>query len=177
MISLCTYAHYVLIKKCHYNTNNISNSTLNIKKCNSVANERQEDLSSAHLGHLLHTVLMLRWFFSLPSGTKRKSERSDNQDLKRLRPSSGHGSSRPCSTNKRGPGLAPSLSSSKKPAASSPRGRHATASSGYRHDYYEERKARRGVREAPRSHGGEDTRRRDSHRVLDGPSQVLTLNT
>uniref|UniRef100_A0A3Q0SRX9 YTH domain-containing family protein n=1 Tax=Amphilophus citrinellus TaxID=61819 RepID=A0A3Q0SRX9_AMPCI len=98
-------------------------------------------------------------------GTKRKSERSDSQDLKRLRPSSGHGTSRSSSSNKRAPG--PSLSSKK---ASSPRGRHSTT---YRHEYYEERKGRRGAREATRSRGGEDTRRRESQRGLEGLSQVL----
>ncbi|XP_076019821.1 YTH domain-containing protein 1 isoform X2 [Genypterus blacodes] len=105
-------------------------------------------------------------------GTKRKGERSDSQDLKRLRPSSGHASSRPSSTNKRGPALPPSSSSSKKTAASSPRGRHAPVSTGYRHDYYVDRKGRRAVREPPRSHGGEEPRRRETHRVLEGPSQL-----
>lgn len=100
------------------------------------------------------------------SGTKRKSERSDSQDLKRLRSSSGHGTSRSSSSNKRAPG--PSLSSSKK--ASSPRGRHSTT---YRHEYYDERKGRRGAREVTRSRGGEDARRRESQRGLEGLSQVL----
>ncbi|GAA6233421.1 YTH domain-containing protein 1 isoform X1 [Lates japonicus] len=102
-------------------------------------------------------------------GTKRKSERSDSHDLKRLRPSSGHAPSRSSSANKRAQG--PPLSSSSKRTASSPRGRHAAG--GYRHEYYEERKGRRGAREATRSRGGEDARRRDSQRGLDGLSQKL----
>ncbi|KAM6902793.1 YTH domain-containing protein 1 isoform 2-T2 [Xenentodon cancila] len=98
-------------------------------------------------------------------GTKRKSERSDSQDLKRIR-SSGHAPSRSSSSsNKRG--LGSSLSSSKK--VSSPRGRHAAS---YRHDYYEDRKGRRGAREGPRSRGGDDGRRRDSHRGLESLSQL-----
>ncbi|XP_071328277.1 YTH domain-containing protein 1 isoform X2 [Trachinotus anak] len=101
-------------------------------------------------------------------GTKRKSERSDNHDLKRLRPSSGHAPSRSSSTNKRA--LGPPLSSSSKKPASSPRGRH--AATGYRHEYYEERKGRRGAREATRSRGGEDARRRDSQRSLESLSQM-----
>lgn len=103
-------------------------------------------------------------------GTKRKSERSDSQDLKRLRPSSGHTPSRSSSTNKRGPGAPLPSSSSSKKVASSPRGRHAAA--GYRHEYYEERKGRRVTREATRSRG-EDTRRRESQRGLEGLSQKL----
>ncbi|KAG8010396.1 YTH domain-containing protein 1, partial [Nibea albiflora] len=103
-------------------------------------------------------------------GTKRKSERSDSQDLKRLRPSSGHVPSR-SSTSKRAPG--PPLSSSSKKAASSPRGRHAAATSSYRHEYYEERKGRRGAREATRSRGGEEVRRRESQRGLEGLTQKL----
>ncbi|XP_054875427.1 YTH domain-containing protein 1 isoform X2 [Amphiprion ocellaris] len=98
-------------------------------------------------------------------GTKRKSERSDSQDLKRLRPSSSHAPSRSSSTNKRAPG--PHLSSSKK--VLSPRGRHAAT---YRHEYYEERKGRRGTREATRSRG-DDGRRRESQRGLEGLSQKL----
>ncbi|KAK2818477.1 hypothetical protein Q5P01_024038 [Channa striata] len=98
-------------------------------------------------------------------GTKRKSDRSDSQDLKRLRSSSGHAPSR--STNKRA--LGHPLSSSKK-GGSSPRGRHTVS---YRHEYYEERKGRRGPRESTRNRGGEDTRRRDSHRGLEGLSQKL----
>ncbi|KAI3362528.1 hypothetical protein L3Q82_012827, partial [Scortum barcoo] len=104
------------------------------------------------------------------SGTKRKSERSDSQDLKRLRPSSGHAPSR-SSTNKRAPGP-PLSSSSKKPVSSPHGGRHA-ASVSYRHEYYEERKSRRGSREATRSRGGEDVRRRESQRSLEGLSQKL----
>ncbi|XP_027137731.1 YTH domain-containing protein 1 isoform X2 [Larimichthys crocea] len=104
-------------------------------------------------------------------GTKRKSERSDSQDLKRLRPSSGHAPSRSSSTNKRAPG--PPLPSSSKKAASSPRGRHAAATSSYRHEYYEERKGRRGAREATRSRGGEEVRRRESQRGLEGLTQKL----
>lgn len=94
-------------------------------------------------------------------GTKRKSERSDSQDLKRLRLPSSHASS-----TKRG--LGSSASSSKK--SSSPRGRPSAA---YRHDYYEERKRRRDSRDAVRSRRGEDGRRRDLQR---GPdlNQVLT---
>ncbi|KAM8828968.1 YTH domain-containing protein 1 isoform 1-T1 [Spinachia spinachia] len=101
-------------------------------------------------------------------GTKRKSEGSGSQDLKRLRPSAGHAPSRSSSTNKRVP--VPSLSSSKK-VSSSPRGRHAAAS--YRHEYYEERKSRRGAREATRSRGGEEVRQRDSQRGVEGLSQKL----
>uniref|UniRef100_A0A3P9LCK4 YTH domain-containing family protein n=1 Tax=Oryzias latipes TaxID=8090 RepID=A0A3P9LCK4_ORYLA len=88
-------------------------------------------------------------------GTKRKSERSDSQDLKRLRLPSSHASS-----TKRG--LGSSASSSKK--SSSPRGRPSAA---YRHDYYEERKRRRGSRDAVRSRRGEDGRRRDLQRGPD----------
>uniref|UniRef100_A0A3Q3JHV8 YTH domain-containing family protein n=1 Tax=Monopterus albus TaxID=43700 RepID=A0A3Q3JHV8_MONAL len=102
-------------------------------------------------------------------GTKRKSERRDSQDLKRPRPSSSHTPSRSSSTNKRGPGTP--LSSSSKKALSSPRGRHATT--GYRHEYYEERKGRRGAREVNRSRGGEDTRHRESQRGLEGLSQKV----
>ncbi|XP_019967329.2 YTH domain-containing protein 1 isoform X1 [Paralichthys olivaceus] len=102
-------------------------------------------------------------------GTKRKSERSDSHDLKRLRPSSVHAPSRSSSNNKRAPG--PSLSSSKK-TPSSPRGRH-TASTGYRHEYYEERKSRRVSREVTRSRGVEEARRRDAQRGLEGLSQKL----
>uniref|UniRef100_A0A8C2Z9F2 YTH domain-containing family protein n=1 Tax=Cyclopterus lumpus TaxID=8103 RepID=A0A8C2Z9F2_CYCLU len=78
-------------------------------------------------------------------GTKRKSERSDSQDVKRLRPSTGHAPSRSSSTNKRAPGPPLSSSSSSKKVVSSPRARHAAvAAAGYRHEYYEERKGRRG---------------------------------
>uniref|UniRef100_A0A8P4G754 YTH domain-containing family protein n=1 Tax=Dicentrarchus labrax TaxID=13489 RepID=A0A8P4G754_DICLA len=105
-------------------------------------------------------------------GTKRKSERADSQDLKRLRPSSCHAPSRSSSTNKRAPGPLLSSSSSKK-VTSSPRGRHTAASGGYRHEYYEEQKGRRGAREAPRSRGGEEVRRRESQRGLEGLSQKL----
>ncbi|XP_044188625.1 YTH domain-containing protein 1 isoform X1 [Thunnus albacares] len=104
-------------------------------------------------------------------GTKRKSERSDSQDLKRLRPSSSHTPSRSSSTNKRGPGAPLPSSSSSKKVASSPRGRH--TATGYRHEYYEERKGRRVAREATRSRGGEDARRRESQRGLEGLSQKL----
>ncbi|XP_074546525.1 YTH domain-containing protein 1 isoform X2 [Halichoeres trimaculatus] len=103
-------------------------------------------------------------------GTKRKSERSDSQDLKRLRSSSGHTPSRSSSTNKRAPG--PPLSSSSKKVASSPRGRHTSAATGYRHEYYDERKGRRAPREVTRSRGGEDTRRREPPRGLEGLSQM-----
>ncbi|XP_040053323.2 YTH domain-containing protein 1 isoform X1 [Gasterosteus aculeatus] len=102
-------------------------------------------------------------------GTKRKSEGSGSQDLKRLRPSIGHAPSRSSSTNKRAPG-AP-LSSSKK-ASSSPRARHAAPAS-FRHEYYEDRKGRRGAREATRSRGGEEVRRRESQRGVEGLSQKL----
>ncbi|XP_029025192.1 YTH domain-containing protein 1 isoform X2 [Betta splendens] len=98
-------------------------------------------------------------------GTKRKSERCDSQDLKRLRPSSGHASSR--STSKRASGPLPTSS---KKGGSSPRGRHALS---YRHEYYEERKVRRGAREVTRSRGADDARRRDSHRGLEGLTQKL----
>uniref|UniRef100_G3PS49 YTH domain-containing family protein n=1 Tax=Gasterosteus aculeatus TaxID=69293 RepID=G3PS49_GASAC len=104
-------------------------------------------------------------------GTKRKSEGSGSQDLKRLRPSIGHAPSRSSSTNKRAPG-AP-LSSSKK-VSSSPRARHAAPAS-FRHEYYEDRKGRRGAREATRSRGGEEVRRRESQRGVEGLSQVLLL--
>lgn len=104
-------------------------------------------------------------------GTKRKSERSDSQDLKRLRSSSSHVPSRSSSTNKRAPG--PPLSSSSKKAVTSPRGRHSSAGGGYRHEYYEERKGRRGPREASRSRGAEDVRRRESQRGLESLSQKL----
>ncbi|CAK6982136.1 YTH domain-containing protein 1 isoform X2 [Scomber scombrus] len=103
-------------------------------------------------------------------GTKRKSERSDSQDLKRLRPSSGHAPSRSSSTNKRGAG-APLPSSSSKKVVSSPRGR--PAATGYRQEYYDERKGRRVSREATRSRGGEEARRRESQRGLEGLSQKL----
>ncbi|XP_068560803.1 YTH domain-containing protein 1 isoform X2 [Cebidichthys violaceus] len=104
-------------------------------------------------------------------GTKRKSERSGSQDVKRLRPSTGHTPSRSSSTNKRAPGpLLSSSSSSSKKAPSSPRARHAAAS--YRHEYYEERKGRRGAREATRSRGGEEVRRRESQRGLETLSQL-----
>ncbi|XP_029940409.1 YTH domain-containing protein 1 isoform X1 [Salarias fasciatus] len=99
-------------------------------------------------------------------GTKRKSERAGSQDAKRLRPSTGHHSSRSSSANKRA--LGPPLSSSSK-KASSPRGRHAA----YRHHYYEERKGRRGAREVARSAGSEDARRRESHRAPEGLGQKL----
>lgn len=93
-------------------------------------------------------------------GTKRKSERSDSQDVKRLRLPSSHASS-----TKRSLG---SSASSKK--SSSPRGRPSAV---YRHDYYEERKRRRGSRDGVRSRRGEDVRRRDFQR---GPeiTQVRT---
>ncbi|XP_035464114.2 YTH domain-containing protein 1 isoform X1 [Scophthalmus maximus] len=101
-------------------------------------------------------------------GTKRKSERSDSHDLKRLRPSSDHAPSR-SSNNKRAPG--PPLSSKK--TASSPRGRHATApATSYRQEYYDERKSRRVAREASRSRG-DDARRREAQRGLEALSQKL----
>lgn len=103
-----------------------------------------------------------------PSGTKRKSERSDSQDLKRLRPSSRQAPSRSSSSNKRTSG--PPLSSSKK-TVSSPRGRHATATN-YSHEYYDERKGHRGGREATRSRGGEDLRGRESQRGMESLNQV-----
>ncbi|TDH02510.1 hypothetical protein EPR50_G00173870 [Perca flavescens] len=93
-------------------------------------------------------------------GTKRKSERSDSRDLKRLRPSRS-------SSNKR----APPLSSSSKKVASSPRARHAAAS--YRHEYYEERKGRRGAREVTRSRAAEEAHRREAPRGLEALSQKL----
>uniref|UniRef100_A0A3B5KSJ7 YTH domain-containing family protein n=1 Tax=Xiphophorus couchianus TaxID=32473 RepID=A0A3B5KSJ7_9TELE len=71
-------------------------------------------------------------------GVKRKRERSESQDVKRLRPSSGHAPSR--SSGKR------ALSSKK---ASSPR-RHTAA---YHHEYYEERKGRRPAREEEEEEG------------------------
>ncbi|MEQ2248357.1 hypothetical protein ILYODFUR_018353 [Ilyodon furcidens] len=102
-------------------------------------------------------------------GTKRKSERSGSQDLKRLRPSSGHAPSRSSASSKRG--LGSSLSSKK---VSSPRSRHTTA---YHHDYYEERKRRRavreGAREGPRGRVAEEGRRRESQRGLEGLSRKL----
>ncbi|XP_068191148.1 YTH domain-containing protein 1 isoform X2 [Antennarius striatus] len=103
-------------------------------------------------------------------GTKRKSERSDSQDLKRLRSSSGHAPSRSSSSTKRG--LGPHLSSSSKKVASSPRGRHTGSTTGsYRHDYYDERKGRRLTRETSSRRGGEDIRRRESQRGLESLSQ------
>nr|XP_057912076.1 YTH domain-containing protein 1 [Doryrhamphus excisus] len=101
-------------------------------------------------------------------GAKRKSEHSESHDRKRQRTSSSHTSSRSSITNKRGSG-APLSSSSSKRAASSPHGRH--GSSSYRGDYYEERKSRRGARDATRSRGGEAARRRDSPRDLEGVNQ------
>ncbi|XP_034752956.1 YTH domain-containing protein 1-like [Etheostoma cragini] len=92
-------------------------------------------------------------------GTKRKSERSDSRDLKRLRPSRS-------SSNKRGP----PLSSTSKKVACSPRTRHAAS---YRHEYYEERKGRRGAREVTRSRAGEDAHRRDAQRGLEALSQIF----
>ncbi|XP_020492591.3 YTH domain-containing protein 1 [Labrus bergylta] len=106
-------------------------------------------------------------------GTKRKSDRSDNQDLKRLRSSSSHAPSRSSSNNKRDPGPPLSSSSSSKKPAPSSRGRHAAVATGYRHEYYEERKGRRGAREVTRSRGGEDARRREPPRVMEGLSQKL----
>lgn len=125
-------------------------------------------VSHLYLGVMFNSALCL-------SGTKRKSERSDSQDLKRLRPSSCHAPSRSSSTNKRAPGPPLSSSSSKK-VASSPRGRHAAATtSSYRHEYYEERKGRRGTREPARSRVGDEVRRRESQRGLEGLSQVFLI--
>lgn len=107
------------------------------------------------------------------TGTKRKNEHSDIRDLKRPRPSSRQGPSRSSSNNKRSSGPHLSSSSSKK-LSSSPRGRHAGTSS-YCHDYYDERKGRRGSRDGTRSRGGEDMRRRESHRGLESISQVSIL--
>ncbi|KAJ4919642.1 hypothetical protein JOQ06_002083 [Pogonophryne albipinna] len=97
-------------------------------------------------------------------GTKRKSDRSDSRDLKRLRPSAGHAPSR--SSNKRASGLPPS---SNKKTASSPRARPPAS---YRHEYYDEKKSRRGAREPIRSRG-EEPRRRETPRILEGLSQKL----
>uniref|UniRef100_A0A3Q2TWX5 YTH domain-containing family protein n=1 Tax=Fundulus heteroclitus TaxID=8078 RepID=A0A3Q2TWX5_FUNHE len=97
-------------------------------------------------------------------GTKRKSERSDSQDHKRLRPSSGRAPSRASASSKRP--LGSSLSSKK---VSSPRSRHAAA---YHHSYYEDRRGRRGAREGPRSRPAEDGRRRETQRGLEVLSQV-----
>ncbi|MEQ2182586.1 hypothetical protein GOODEAATRI_023857, partial [Goodea atripinnis] len=109
------------------------------------------------------------WWYYWRFGTKRKSERSGSQDLKRLRPSSGHAPSRSSASSKRG--LGSSLSSKK---VSSPRSRHTTA---YHHDYYEERKRRRavreGAREGPRGRVAEEGRRRESQRGLEGLSRVM----
>ncbi|KAM3873997.1 YTH domain-containing protein 1 [Diretmus argenteus] len=88
-------------------------------------------------------------------GTKRKSDRSDNQDLKRLRPS-GH-APRLAVTNKRGP---PLPSGCKKLLV--PRGRQP---SGYRQDYYDDRKSHRGPRDLTKSRGDEP-RRRDIDRGI-----------
>uniref|UniRef100_A0A8C3FZ16 YTH domain-containing family protein n=1 Tax=Cyclopterus lumpus TaxID=8103 RepID=A0A8C3FZ16_CYCLU len=100
-------------------------------------------------------------------GTKRKSERSDSQDVKRLRPSTGHAPSRSSSTNKRAPGPPLSSSSSSKKVVSSPRARHAAvAAAGYRHEYYEERKGRRGL--LPVCH---QKLRRASPAPIDGSNQ------
>ncbi|XP_075885124.1 YTH domain-containing protein 1 [Nelusetta ayraudi] len=106
-------------------------------------------------------------------GTKRKSERSESQELKRLRPSSRQAPSRSLSSNKRssGPPLSSSSSSSKN-TGSSPRGRHA-ATSGYSHEYYDERKGHRGSREATRSRGGEEPRGRESQRGVEALNQNL----
>ncbi|XP_077353109.1 YTH domain-containing protein 1 [Festucalex cinctus] len=92
-------------------------------------------------------------------GTKRKSERSECHERKRLRGSSAHAPSRSSSANKRGSG-APLSSSSSKRSASSPHRRHA---SGYRGGY-DERRSRRGARDDGRSRGGERARRRRSSR-------------
>ncbi|XP_056875044.1 YTH domain-containing protein 1 [Takifugu flavidus] len=104
-------------------------------------------------------------------GTKRKLEHSDIRDLKRPRPSSRQGPSRSSSNNKRSSGPHLSSSSSKK-LGSSPRGRHAGTSS-YCPDYYDERKGHRGTRDGTRSRGGEDMRRRESHRGLESISQKM----
>ncbi|XP_010764871.1 YTH domain-containing protein 1-like, partial [Notothenia coriiceps] len=96
--------------------------------------------------------------------TKRKSDRSDSRDPKRLRPSAGHAPSR--SSNKRASGLPPS---SIKKTASSPRARPPAS---YRHEYYDEKKSRRGAREPIRSRG-EEPRRRETPRILEGLSQKL----
>ncbi|XP_037122019.1 YTH domain-containing protein 1 isoform X1 [Syngnathus acus] len=93
-------------------------------------------------------------------GTKRKSEHSECHDRKRLRGSSGHAPSRSSSANKRGSG-APLSSSSSKRSASSPHRRHV---SGYRGGDYDERKSRRGMKDAGRSRGGERARCRRSPR-------------
>ncbi|XP_035995734.1 YTH domain-containing protein 1 [Fundulus heteroclitus] len=98
-------------------------------------------------------------------GTKRKSECSDSQDHKRLRPSSGRAPSRASASSKRP--LGSSLSSKK---VSSPRSRHAAA---YHHSYYEDRRGRRGAREGPRSRPAEDGRRRETQRGLEVLSQKL----
>ncbi|KAK1884311.1 YTH domain containing protein 1 [Dissostichus eleginoides] len=98
-------------------------------------------------------------------GTKRKSDRSDSRDPKRLRPSAGHAPSR-SSSNKRASGLPPS---SNKKTASSPRARPPAS---YRHEYYDEKKSRRGAREPIRSRG-EEPRRRETPRILEGLSQKL----
>ncbi|XP_061150102.1 YTH domain-containing protein 1 isoform X4 [Syngnathus typhle] len=94
-------------------------------------------------------------------GTKRKSEHSECHDRKRLRGSSSHAPSRSSSANKRGSG-APLSSSSSKRSASSPHRRHV---SGYRGGDYDERKSRRGMKDAGgRSRGGERARCRRSPR-------------
>ncbi|XP_038127912.1 YTH domain-containing protein 1 [Cyprinodon tularosa] len=98
-------------------------------------------------------------------GTKRKSECSNSQDMKRLRPSLGRTSSRSSASTKRG--VSSSLSSKK---VSSPRSRHATT---YHHSYYEDRKSRRGAREGPRGRAPEEGRRREPQRGLESLSQKL----
>ncbi|XP_056146855.1 YTH domain-containing protein 1 isoform X2 [Lampris incognitus] len=105
-------------------------------------------------------------------GAKRKSDHSDSLDPKMLR-ASGHAPRVPQS-NKRGPPL-PSSSSGKKPIA--PRGRPAPS---YRHDYYDDRRARGAVRvprgvEQTKAHGDEaPTRRRDSERGMEGGAPGLS---
>ncbi|XP_019740911.1 YTH domain-containing protein 1 [Hippocampus comes] len=106
-------------------------------------------------------------------GTKRKSDHSECHDRKRLRGSSGHTPSRSSSANKRGSG-APLSSSSSKRSATSPHRRHVSSYRGG--DDYDERKSRRGTRDAGRSSGGERTRRRRSPRNSDAAKQVCQIS-
>ncbi|XP_061782920.1 YTH domain-containing protein 1 [Nerophis lumbriciformis] len=99
-------------------------------------------------------------------GAKRKSQHSESHNRKRPRTSSSHTPSRSSISNKRGSGAPLSSSSSKRPA-SSPHGRRGS----YRGDYYEERKSRRGARDATRSRVGEVARRQHSPRDLAGVNQ------
>ncbi len=124
--------------------------------------------------YLCYYYQIIKWFFeTLCSVCQEQRGRVSALTVmiwRGVRPSSGHTPSRSSSSNKRT--LGPPLSSSSKKVASSPRGRHAASATSYRHEYYEERKGRRGPREATRNRGGEDVRRRESHRGLEALTQV-----